>query len=289
MLSVKDVRTDIAAKLQAAKLEFRPFPHLIVPNFFPIDVYNSILKYNLFEANAGEELVSKAVMAQMRLRQPYHLRKQINFHARPQIRAESAALEFWDQLANVFLDGDWFPKLVFSKFPEYFLLRFGEAVYDERLWDNLEKQLFLQRHDVGYYLGPHTDRSTRIFTCIFSLADREGFEQCGTQFARPKDPFVRCWGDGHHEFKDFDVVQTVPYRPNHFLLFFKTRHTFHSVKMIDESVPNSRLGMQFQYFEPVNGVFRDLSRPDLMVWDQTNWRGKAMRLRRMLAASWANK
>jgi hypothetical protein len=289
MHSVADIRHDIAAKIEAAKIEFSPFPHLIVQNFFQQPVYDSILKYNLFEENAGEELVGKAVMAQMRLSQPYNLRKQINFHAKPDYRAGSAARQFWDQLANVFLDGNWFPKLVFSKFPEYFLLRFGDAVYDEQLWERLEKQFFLQRHDVNYYLGPHTDRSTRIFTCIFSLADREGFEEYGTQFVRPKDAFVRCWGDSHHEFNEFEVVNTFPYRPNNFLLFFKTRHTFHAVKKIDEVVPNSRLGMQFQFFEPVNGVFRDLSRPDLMVWDQTNLRGKIMRLRRMLAAAWANK
>ncbi len=56
----------------------------------------------------------------------------------------------------------------------------------------------------------------------------------------------------------------VPYRPNNFLLFFKTRHSFHSVAAVGEDVPNQRYGMQLQFHEPQGGVFRDLSEPDLM-------------------------
>jgi hypothetical protein len=57
----------------------------------------------------------------------------------------------------------------------------------------------------------------------------------------------------------------VPYRPNGFLLFFKTRHSFHSVPAIDETLPTKRYGMQFQLYEPGTGVFTDLSEPDLLV------------------------
>ena len=60
------------------------------------------------------------------------------------------------------------------------------------------------------------------------------------------------------------VRKVVPYRPNNFLLFFKTRHSFHSVRPIDGAVPNQRYGMQFQLYEPGTGVFTDLSEPDLL-------------------------
>ena len=48
------------------------------------------------------------------------------------------------------------------------------------------------------------------------------------------------------------------------LAVFKTRHSFHAVRAIDETVPNQRYGMQFQYYEPSGGLFKDLSVPDLM-------------------------
>jgi hypothetical protein len=80
-----------------------------------------------------------------------------------------------------------------------------------------------------------------------------------------RNPLVRCWGNDHHKPDDFVVRKVAPYRPNNFLLFFKTRQSFHAVKAIDATVPNQRYGMQFQLYEPPRGLFQDLSEPDLMV------------------------
>jgi hypothetical protein len=128
----------------------------------------------------------------------------------------------------------------------------------------MQSQLFVQRHEPGFCIGPHTDLPTRIFTCIFSFADREGFDEYGTQLLAHRNRLVRCWGTDHYAADDFVVRKLVPYRPNNFLLFFKTRHSFHAVAAIDEHVPNQRYGMQFQFHEPPEGVFRDLSAPQLM-------------------------
>jgi hypothetical protein len=113
-----------------------------------------------------------------------------------------------------------------------------------------------------------------VFTCIFSFAEKPGFEEFGTQLLTHRDPLARCWGDAHHGMDDFTVAGTAEYRPNNFLLFFKTRQSFHAVKTISADVPNSRYGMQFQCYEPRGGLFRDLSRPDLMEDRHFNWAGK---------------
>jgi hypothetical protein len=109
---------------------------------------------------------------------------------------------------------------------------------------------------------------TRVFTCIFSFAEREGFEEYGTELLAHKDKLVRCWGNDHYKPDDFVVKKIAPYKPNNFLLFFKTRQSFHSVKAITNDVPNQRYGMQFQFYEPAGGVFKDLSVPDLMMIKQ---------------------
>jgi len=116
----------------------------------------------------------------------------------------------------------------------------------------------------------------RVFTCIFSLADREGFEEYGTELLKPKDRLDRCWGNDHYPPEDFDVVKVAPYKPNNFLLFFKSRHSFHSVKAITEAVPNQRYGMQFQFYEPQGGLMHDLSAPDLMKVIRTNKESKTL-------------
>jgi hypothetical protein len=160
--------------------------------------------------------------------------------------------------------GDWFARLVVEKYPDYFQLRFGDLLNENDFYALMQTQLFLQRHEPGFRIGPHTDLPTRIFTCIFSFAERDGFEEYGTQLLAHKDRLVRCWGADHYRDSDFVVRKVVPYRPNAFLLFFKTRHSFHAVAPISEHVPNQRYGMQFQFHEPVGGVFHDLSVPDLM-------------------------
>ena len=33
--------------------------------------------------------------------------------------------------------------------------------------------------------------------------------------------------------------------------------------MIDENVPNQRYGMQFQFYEPMQGLLKDLSEPTI--------------------------
>jgi hypothetical protein len=103
-----------------------------------------------------------------------------------------------------------------------------------------------------------------VFTCIFAFADQPGYGELGTQFVRPRDRRARCWGDLHHDHADFEVATVAKYVPNNFVVFFKTRQSFHSVKQLAGEVPNQRYGMQLAYYEPQDGVFRELSRPDLM-------------------------
>jgi hypothetical protein len=271
----KNLRDFIEDKLQNATLQWSPFPYLIIENFLPNDVYASVLRYNPFQDNEGVEWISKKHSARLKTSTPYEKRKQVNLHADQKYHASPEASAFWDDMKSTFLGDAWFARTIARIFPEYFLVRFGEALTHETFWERMQQQLFLQRHEPGYHIGPHTDTPTRVLTCIFSFSDRSGFDEFGTQLARHKDPFVRCWGNDHHGFDEFEVVKTAPYKPNNFLLFLKTRQSFHAVKLITPEVPNQRYGMQFQLYEPPGGVFRDLSNPDLFAFSHE---GRLLRL-----------
>lgn len=262
---IETIRKHIEIKFNESKLQPYPFPHLIIENFFPNDVFKKILEYNPFSRNAGTEWISAKKSADLKTNTPYFARKQINFHDNHKLAANQEEQIFWRQIKDCFLSDRWFENLVVNKYKEYFVIRFGELVESPGFFDLFEKQLFLQRHEPGYYIGPHTDIPTRVFTCIFSFADRDGFEDYGTQLCVPKDPMARCWGNNHYSPEDFIVKKVAPYKPNNFLLFFKTRQSFHAVKAIDDRVPNQRYGMQFQFYEPPKGIFSDLSEPDLFV------------------------
>jgi hypothetical protein len=257
---IAPLREHIEAKISGSELAFWPFPHVIIKDFFPADVYEEIIKRNLFRKNRGKEWFTKEELLKRKSSSPYDHRLQINFHEKSNYDANDEDREFWGMLTETFLEGNWFPKLVITKFPEYFAIRYGELAQRKDFVDRFRREFFLQRHEPGYYIGPHTDIPSRVFTCIFSFADRPGFERLGTLLMRHKDPMVRCTGYQHYtNWEDFEVVKNAEYRPNNFLLFFKTPHSFHAVKTITEGVPNQRYGMQFQFYEPKEGLFRFLT------------------------------
>ena len=100
-----------------------------------------------------------------------------------------------------------------------------------------------------------------MFTCIFAFAPDAKHEEYRTQFMHPRDRLARCWGDLHHKEADFEVATVAKYRPNNFV---ETRQLLHSVKRIDEELPNQRYGMRLAYYEPRHGLFHELTRPDIM-------------------------
>lgn len=258
------IRKHIEAKFNAAVLEESPFPHLIIEEFFPPDVYRRLIEWNPFRANTGQEWLEKSKSQRVTSATPYYARKQINFHADQKFEAPEEQQQFWSEIKNCFLADDWFPQLVVNKYPVYFRLRFGDLIDEGDFLSLFRRELFLQRHEPGYYIGPHTDIPTRVFTCIFSFARQPGFEHFGTEMLAPPNRLDRCWGSDHYKPDGYLLKKVAPYRPNNFLLFFKTRHSFHAVRSIDETVPDQRYGMQFQFYEPQGGLFNDLSTPDLM-------------------------
>lgn len=270
------VREHIEGKLAAARLEQHPFDHLIIEDFFPADVFAKLIEYSPFKKNAGVEWQTREASADVTSKTPYYARKQINFHANQVFEAPADQLQFWAELKRLFLEETWFETAIFNKYREYFQIRFGDLSLDPDFLSLFTKEFFLQRHEPGYYIGPHTDVPARVFTCIFALADREGFEEYGTELLKPKHRLDRCWGNDHYPPEDFEVVKVAPYKPNNFLLFFKSRHSFHSVKAITEEVPNQRYGMQYQFYEPHGGLLHDLSAPNLMKVIRTNPASKSL-------------
>ncbi len=262
---IEELRRDIEARISEARLEPYPFPHLIIQDFFPDDVFAKIIEYNPFRRNVGREWIARGKSKSRKTGTPYYARKQINLHRDDEIHMNEEEGRFWNQIRDCFLGDHWFERTILTKYRDYFVIRFGELIEAGDFFDLFRKKLFLQRHEPGYFIGPHTDVPTRVFTCIFSFADRKGFEEFGTQLCVHKDRLTRCWGNDHYTGDDFIVKKVAAYEPNSFLLFFKTRQSFHAVKAIDETVPNQRYGMQFQFYEAPAGLFEDLSEPELLV------------------------
>ena len=102
--------------------------------------------------------------------------------------------------------------------------------------------MVVQRHDPGFHIGTAHRRTPSRVHRIFAWAERPDSRTYGTEFRAPRDPHVRCWGDLHHDREGFDVATVANYSPNSFLVFFKTRHSFHAVEAVVAGIPNDRYG-----------------------------------------------
>ena len=259
-MDVRSLRAHIERKIGEYEIEILPFPHMIIENFFPESVWREIIGRNLFNMNRGREWFTKEQLIELRSSSPYDHRLQINLCADADYDASDSDRKFWEMIGRTFTADDWFPRLIYQKLPQYFQIRFGELVERPDFFSKFRKECFLQRHEPSYYIGPHTDIPTRVFTCIFSFAEVNGYEDFGTRLMRHKDPFMRCKGMQHYtNWDDFETVKVAEYRPNNFLLFFKTPQSWHAVQEITADVPNQRYGMQYQFYEPDKGLFKFLT------------------------------
>lgn len=104
---------------------------------------------------------------------------------------------------------------------------------DSGFWGEVLKELTspyekasaqLCRDKPGYSIGPHTDGANKLRTFLFYLTDTES--DCGTSLFVPKKAIK---DDQHHGFDDFELVETIPYKPNTYLSFERTDKSFHGV------------------------------------------------------------
>lgn len=278
-MTVDRIRQQFQAQLRAAELVHWPFPHLVLRNVLPGDLYVALVDANPFEIDPGRRFGHPSWTSRLDFPHFYDHRFQHDLHPDRRTLPPSA----WDAVGDAFSDPTWLGPILRARYPEFFELRFGDIdAIDAHpggggFWRQLQTQTFLQRHEPGYQLDAHTDIPSRVATCIFSLPRESGHEAAGTQLLVPNNPRWRCSGNRHHPIDGFRVVATAPYAPNTCLVFFKTRHSWHGVAPDAATVPAGRFGMQVQLYEPESGAVDDLSAPDLVVNRQLHPIGPATR------------
>lgn len=266
MIAVDEIRAHFAARLRHAELEMWPFPHLYLTEVLPRELYDAALAGDPFIVDPGVAFGDPSWTSKLNFTAHYEHRYQHELNPETRTWHEQP----WVMIGDAFADPRWLGPVLRDRFPTFFDLRFGDIDAIEArgsgggFWGSLHTRTFVQRHEPGYRLDAHTDIPSRIATCIFNFPPSEGFEDAGTTLLEPRDPRLRCWGNSHYDITDFDVVRTVPYAPNTCLVFFKTRHSWHSVAPEAALVPGGRLGMQVQLYEPDEGALVDLSAPDLI-------------------------
>lgn len=189
--------THLLRAIENAPLHTEPFPHLILSDIWPADLYGQL------RANLPKK---------------YHsISKVRNLKGYPQ-RSVAELNDFWQGVESELRAGQ-----LISAVCE----KFGISA------EGLTDEVLLIRDKPTYAIGPHTDSTAKVISALFYLAGDEQHAHLGTSIYRPRAKKFTCEGGPHYPFAKFQRVQTVPYLPNTAFIFLKTNHSFHGVEPTD--------------------------------------------------------
>jgi hypothetical protein len=230
-----------------APLRTEPSEHEYVEGFFSERVYAEILRQfpsddQAFRRwrNPGDSAVRFANYSQ---RQEIAIPDDAD-------RLTAEQRDFWLAMWNL-VCGPAFARVLFARFSDYVRRRFGEGVDDPSFIDErVRGTMILNQHDADYFLGPHTDRGEKLFTCVFYFPEHEGLEHLGTTLYEPLEAGFTCPGTAHHDPARFRRGETMPYRANSALVFARTDVMFHGVHALTaaELGGSRRRGIQMQFY-----------------------------------------
>jgi hypothetical protein len=238
------VKEHLLGRIRDADLFKDPFPYMYITDLFPADFYATLI---------GELLNDQAYK---KYHAPYEARFYIDFKPEAVISQNA----FWHDLL-VLLGSQEFLEGMAKKFgneiasvyktrPNYIEPHLSEKGV------KIGNRMILTRDYANYSISPHTDAPPKFITALFYLAKDESMLNFGTSIYAPKDKTFKQWGadrfqDAHLPYQDFDVVATMPYRPNSALVFLKTDNSFHGV---EQSAEYSNKGRDMLMWVPEIGV-----------------------------------
>jgi hypothetical protein len=245
-MEIEDVAQFISEAIDDAPVSFEPWKHLYVENVFPEDFYREIeisfaKSEHLFQQqiHTGDKDLFTA---------PYHKRSEFRISNDSELRRDQG--EVWDTVWKV-LNSQTFFIAMKRSFGEDLMVRFDGYFTHPKFRENLDPWLIAAKHELGYHLGPHTDRSEKVITCIFNIAEGDEPDEIGTALYLPSQRDFKSNGRQHFDFKKFERVKTSPYRRNSALFFPRQDASFHGVEPLTEAnlKTSARRNLQFNLFD----------------------------------------
>jgi hypothetical protein len=215
-----DVDKHVKEAIANARIIMDPYPHLWVENIFPDWYYADMLKY----AMPTEYL--KSLKELKRVGDGYPDGRKVMILTRDTVEAlPSDCKEFWATFTKWLTQGG-FGNYIVHKFDRLILERFGKPI-------TITNEGIYVRDYTGYSLGPHTDAPHKVLTMLMYLPKPTDPPGLGTSIYAPKNPNFTCEGGPHHQFKDYNLVKTMPYKANCMFGFFKNNKSFHGVEPVN--------------------------------------------------------
>lgn len=191
------------ARVESVALSSDPFPHILLSEFFPDDVYAAMV--------GGLPLLSSFEPFQYR---KHHLqdgssnRRRFVFDNQWLLRLDRPRQELWFAVRSA-LGSVEVKQAVFRKLAPGLTFRYGEQPAGaQSLPGYALPELF--HESSGYRIAPHPDTRKKVVTMQISLAGDREHAHLGTEFYR------RSFQPAHwlREPRGFEVVKTTPFLPN---------------------------------------------------------------------------
>jgi hypothetical protein len=207
-------------RLKTAELIPAPYPHYCLDRVFPEAFYRSLLRH-LPDASAYQNLLK---ITTLKL-DHFQFRDQRDLADGWTASLPDELRRFWDDFNAWFL-GPELAQTVLDPFARPMRARFGERSE----WPAVSVETQLIRHRAGFFLGPHTDLSTKLVVLLIYLPPDDSHQHLGTSLYRPKKSGFTCPDSNHYPFDEFVNVKTAPYRRNSLLAFERSDRSFHGVE-----------------------------------------------------------
>lgn len=218
-----NVHKHITEKIKTATIETCPYHHIVIDNFFPDNFYQLLLKNSIPKENMTS--IGEVQRVEKRGEGVYHNARYIcNIKSKMAFLGEDIRL-FWENLAKYM--HNHFITLIMQKFQVSIKPYGSELLYVE--------------DKTNYNLGPHTDKKSKVLTCLIYLPEDNSMIKYGTSLYTPKDKNFSCPGGPHYSNEGFDIFKTIEFLPNRMFSFVKGDKSFHGVERIQEDVTRKLL------------------------------------------------
>ena len=216
-----------------------PFPYLFVNELFPREYYQKILDY-FPQSEQLTSIVNSKRVGNHHEKLTYKERNILQFNDESfDHNLTSVSKDFWTAF-SLNLSSKKFVESIVKVFRPYCVNRLA-SVTDKNQKLNISCDTILVSDTQNYSIGPHTDHPKRLLSLLFYCPNDKTLEKHGTSLYRPKKENYLCDGFRHHLFENFENVSTMPFHPNHLLIFPRTSNSFHGVEALDTSNINRNL------------------------------------------------
>jgi hypothetical protein len=206
----------ITTNLRKASVDEEPFTYALLESFFPSEQYRTMAEH-----------ITRLPVTWGRY-EPYADRGTI-------ARSDLVVDKHWLGVAEILESREFLNWVVWRLRAGHFADLAREAGFD------LKPNFKITIDRRNYSLGPHKDHPARFASALFYLPLDAYAEDLGTCIYRRKEPEWIFDNGLHGNFKDFELIRRIPYRPNTGIVFLNMGNAYHGVEVVQRNARRTLL------------------------------------------------